>query len=392
MFSSRLPDRLTPNAVSRAIDAARRAGAALLDLTETNPTQCGLSSPPDVLSSLADPRGVRYEPDPRGMAEARRAIAAALVTPPATLDPDRLVLTASSSEAYGFLFKLLVSPGDAVLVPQPSYPLFDVLARLEGIVARPYRLEHHGAWSLDRVSVIDALSPDARAIVVVTPNNPTGSMLRAADREWLVAIAAARGLALISDEVFAGYPIHPRADATSLLGEARALTFVLGGLSKSVGLPQVKLGWIGASGPAPLVDEALDRLDVIADAYLSVSTGVQLAASRLLAEGIATRAAILARVTANLATLREAAAARPEVALLEPEGGWSAVLRVPAIAPEEDLVIRLITEAGVIVHPGYFFDFASEAFLVVSLLPAPDVFGRALDRLFAHLAALGSPR
>jgi aspartate/methionine/tyrosine aminotransferase len=322
--------------------------------------------------------------------DARRAVVASYGSLAGQLDPAHVFLTASSSEAYGWLFKLLASPGDSVLVPQPSYPLFEVLAQLEGIEARPYRLDYHGVWSIDRESLGAALTPSTRAIVVVTPNNPTGSMLRASDREWLAGRAAERALALVSDEVFADYPLSPRADAVSLAGEARVLTFVLGGLSKSVGLPQVKLGWIAASGPQPLLDEALERLDVIADAYLSVSTPVQLAAARLLETGASTRERIQLRIRRNLGVLRDALKTRPELSLLEPEGGWSAVLRVPAVASEEAIVLDLIRHAEVVVHPGYFFDFEDEAYLVVSLLPEPAVFDRGVERMLERVSAVGS--
>jgi hypothetical protein len=301
----------------------------------------------------------------------------------AHVDPGSIVLTASTSEAYAWLFKLLCDPGADVLVPQPSYPLFDLLTRLEGVTARPYHLEYHGVWALDRRSVERATSAATRAVLVVSPNNPTGSCLRAADREWLVSHAASRRLALISDEVFADYPLARRPDATSLLGEARALTFTLGGLSKSAGLPQVKLGWIVASGPAGDVAAALERLDVISDSYLSVSTPVQAAAPALLEAGSAIRRAIHARVRRNLDALRAAVTARPDVTLLDPEGGWSAVLRVPAVATEQAIVLRLLDEAGVLVHPGYFFDFPREAYLVVSLLPEPAAFDEAAGRLLS---------
>ena len=382
MFSSRLPATLAQNAFSRAVDALRRSGVPLLDLTETNPTMAGVAYPADVLAPLADPRGARYAPDPRGLVDARAAIAASYARDlSVSASADRIVLTASTSEAYALIFKLLCDPGQAVLVPRPSYPLFDLLTRLEGVEARPYALEYHGVWSIDRASVEAALRSDVRAVLVVNPNNPTGSMLRADDREWLVTLCAKRGAAIISDEVFAGYPLAPRADACSLAGEKRALTFALGGLSKSAGLPQVKLGWMLVDGPDAHVAETLERLDLITDTYLSVSTPVQLAAGRLIERGHAIRAAILSRVRGNLDVLRGAVRGYPAITLREPEGGWSAVLEVPATMGDEALVLKIVESAHVIVHPGYFFDFAGGAFLVVSLLPEPDVFRAALDRL-----------
>ena len=388
MFSSRLPARLAPNAVSLAVEARRRAGMSLFDLTETNPTTVGLSSPPELLSSLANPGALTYEPAPLGLGSAREAVAESYRRAGASVDPGRVVLAASTSEAYAWLFKCLCDPGDEILIPRPSYPLFDLLSTLEGVVARPYRLEYHGVWSIDRDSVEASVSHQTRALLVVTPNNPTGSMLRAADREWLVQFCAARDLAIISDEVFADFPLAPHADASSFLGERRALTFVLGGLSKSAGLPQVKLAWMVADGPAPLVDGALARLEVIADTFLSVSTPVQIAAPTLIAGGSVVCDAIRARVTGNLATLRTRVRAHPSVTLREPEGGWSAVIEVPALSDEDALVLRLI-DAGVLVHPGYFFDFPTEAFLVISLLPDPRLFVEALERLLP--VAVGAP-
>jgi hypothetical protein len=379
MFSSRLPATLAPNAVSRAVAALRQSGAPLIDLTETNPTVVGLPYPGDVLAAMSDPRARVYAPDPRGLAEARAAIAAEYAGARPPIAPDRVVLTSSTSEAYATLFKLLCNPGEAVLVPHPSYPLFELLTGLEGIDARPYALEYHGAWSIDRTSLEEALAADVRAVLVVSPNNPTGSMLRAEDGEWLAATCARHGLAIISDEVFADYPLSPRADAASLVGESRALTFVLGGLSKSAGLPQVKLGWILVDGPPAIASAALERLDVVTDTYLSVSTPVQVAAARLLAAGRTIRASIASRIRENLDLLRRLVRARPSITLREPEGGWSAVLEVPATMSDEALVLRLL-DAHVLVHPGYFFDFARGAFLVVSLLPRPDVFRDGVDR------------
>jgi aspartate/methionine/tyrosine aminotransferase len=389
MFSSRLPGALTTNAFSRAVDGLRTQGAALLDLTATNPTDVGLTDPADLLRPLADAAGARYVPAPLGLPGARAAVAADYARRGLDAPVDRIVLTASTSEAYALLFKLLCDPGDAVLVPQPSYPLFDLLTRLEGVAARPYRLEYHGTWSMDRASIEQAVTERTRALLVVTPNNPTGSMLRAGDRDWLERFCADHQLAVISDEVFADYPLSPRADACTLAGSREGLTFSLGGLSKSAGLPQVKLGWMLVGGPAPLARPALDRLELICDTYLSVSTPVQLAAPQLIAAGRAVRSAIGERLLTNLSALRRRVADHPSISLLEPEGGWSAVLQVPATTSEEALVLRLLEDAHVLVHPGYFFDFPREAFLVLSLLPEPGQFAAALDRLLP--IAAGAP-
>lgn len=388
MFSSRLPATLAPNLVSQAVAALRQSGVPLRDLTETNPTAVGLPYPDDLLAPLSDSRARVYAPDPRGLREARAVIAAEYASR-AAVSPDRIVLTSSSSEAYATLFKLLCNPGESVLVPHPSYPLFELLTGLEGVGARPYALEYHGVWSIDRESLEQAIDADVRAVLVVSPNNPTGSMLRADDREWLVGVCARRRLAIISDEVFADYPLAPRADASSFVGESRALTFVLGGLSKSAGLPQVKLGWMLVDGPPALATEALERLEVVADTYLSVSTPVQVAAARLIAAGRGIRAAITARVRENLEELRRAVADHPAITLRDPEGGWSAVLEVPATTSDEALVLRIL-DAHVLVHPGYFFDFTRGAFLVVSLLPRPEIFREAIARVLP-IAAGGRP-
>lgn len=372
MFSSRLPPHLAANAFSEAIADLRRQGVALVDLTVTNPTRVGVAYPAALLQSLADPAGLVYEPVPFG----RRATRALIWR-----NPDHVVLTASTSEAYSLLFKLLCDPGDAVLTPEPSYPLFELLTRLDGVEAVPYRLEHHGVWSIDRESVRASCTARTRAVLVVSPNNPTGSMLRAGDREWLVAFAAERGLALISDEVFAEYPIDPRPDASTLLGEDRVLTFTLGGLSKSAGLPQVKLGWIVVSGPAAEVDNALQRLEVICDTYLSVSTPVQVAGPALIDAGASIRAAIQARLMENYRVLLAEAQRHPAIRVLPPEGGWSVVLQVPATIGEDALVLQLLQDAHIIVHPGYFFDMSHGSHLVVSLLPEPSVFQAAMARV-----------
>ena len=391
MFSSRLPAALAPNTIARAVEAARTRGARLLDLTESNPTRVGLAYPEDLLRPLADPAGLRYAPEPFGLSSARDAVAAH-VRQTARLDVEsgRIVLSASTSEAYAWLFKLLCDPGDEVLVPAPSYPLFESLASLDAVRLAPYRLDAHDGWSIDRESLTRALSPRTRAILVVSPNNPTGSWLRAADRAWLLDLAAARGLAVIADEVFADYPLRRGPEAVSVLGPSPALTFVLGGLSKSAGLPQMKLAWTVAGGPKALVDDALARLEVIADTYLSVSTPVQVAASRLLEAGRAIRAQIQSRIDTNLSTLARLAGPDSAITLPEPEGGWSAVVRVPAIESEEHLVLRLLDEASVWVHPGYFFDFETDAWLVISLLPEPDVFAEAVARLRVHISAIST--
>jgi len=389
VFSSRLPAALGPNAITRAVSALRDRQVAFVDLTETNPTRVGLAYPANVLQSLADPAAAIYQPESLGLPSARAAIAAEYAADGAVIPADRVVLTASTSEAYALLFKLLADPGDQVLVPQPSYPLFESLTSLESVAAMAYHLDYHGVWSIDRDSFMRAANSRTRAVLVVSPNNPTGSMLRAADRDWLVSLCAERQWALIADEVFAGYPLRPARDAVSCAGEARALTFVLGGLSKSAGLPQAKLGWILVSGPDALVGHALERLDVMCDTYLSVSTPVQVAAPALLTAGRAIRDNIRARISTNLAALERIIGDSSSVTLLPPEGGWSVALRVPAVESEEALVLRLLNDHHVLVHPGFFFDFPSEAYIVVSLLPESSLFDKAMRTTVA--AVTGGP-
>jgi alanine-synthesizing transaminase len=386
MFSARTRWDLTPNRLAAVVARARAAGRPLLDLTETNPTRAGLVAPPQVLQALADPRGLRYQPDPRGLRSAREAVAADHARRGCAVDPDRVVLTASTSEAYAFLFKLLCDPGDSVAVPQPSYPLFEYLARLEDAEVATYPLRYDGEWHLGRGELEAALTPRTRAVVVVSPNNPTGSYLKGDEADALLALCAGRDLAVVADEVFADFELRddPRR-VTSLAGRPEALTFALGGLSKSCGLPQLKLAWIAVSGPG--AETALERLEVIADTYLSVSTPVQEAAAAILADLPALQAPIREQIGANLARLRADVARAPVVSLLEPEGGWSAVLRVPAHRSEDDWCARLVEDDGVLVQPGYFFDFPGEAFLVLSLLTPGDVFAEGTARLLARLAA-----
>jgi alanine-synthesizing transaminase len=396
MFSSRLPPSLAPNALTRAVQDLRASGVSWIDLTETNPTAVGLEYPADVLHALADPRARQYSPEALGLRVAREAIAGDYARRGRLVSPDRVVVTASTSEAYAILFKLLCDPGDAALVPQPSYPLFNLLAGLEAVALRPYRLLDDDGWSIDRRTVLealDAMTPAVRAVLIVSPNNPTGSILSRADVDWLAGECAPRDVALIVDEVFADYPLaarriedSPLADSPREQRDHPCLTFTLGGLSKSAGLPQVKLGWIAVGGPEARAVESLHRLDMICDTYLSVSTPVQLAAPALIQAGATVRAAIQARVLRNLAALREKLRARPELTLLEPEAGWFAVWQVPAIESEESLVLRLLTASHVLVHPGYFFDFSREAFLVTSLLPVPQVFDNGIGRV---LGAIG---
>jgi len=381
MFSSRLPADLAPTPLARAMATTRQSGD-VIDLTESNPTGAGFAYP-DLHAVFGDVDLVAYDPDPRGLAAAREAIAADYARRRVTVPADRILLTASSSESYAHLFKVLCDPGDGVLVPVPSYPLFDHLAGLEGIRVVPYRLEYHDGWHLDVDELARCLDDRIRAVLVVSPNNPTGSMLRRDDVDRLAALCGERQLALIGDEVFADYPLDATSSrAVSVIEQRTALAISLGGLSKSAGLPQLKLGWMALGGPNGLVQAALDRLDLVADTYLSVASPVQRATAGLLQLAPRIREQISARLTGNLSTLRRIAASYPACAVLPVDGGWSAVVRVPATRTDEEWALALAQQARVLVYPGYFFDFERDGYLVVSLLVIPADFARGIARLF----------
>jgi len=383
-FSDRLPADLAPNALARARDGRSEVP---FDLTVSNPTRCSLPYPVGLLETLARDEGLDYRPDPAGLPEARHAVAASYARRGIEVDPRRVILTASTSEAYGFLFKLLCDPGDRLLIPTPSYPLLQHLAALEGLRPLAYRLDAHGAWQPDVRSLDGA---GARAIVVVHPNNPTGSYVDRPVAAELLEACARAGAALIADEVFFDFPLVDRPDAASFAEEQRALTFTLGGLSKQLGLPQLKLSWIVVGGGEAEATRAVERLCFIADQYLSVATPVQLALEDLLLRGSSVHAAIHERCRRNLDALSRVVAGRGGVTLLRPAGGWSAVLRYPAVVDEERLALELLVEDGVAVHPGYFFDFPADGYLVVSLLPEGSVFDEGIARLLRRLGALGA--
>jgi len=386
MFSRRLPPHADLNALSHAIARRRIAGASIADLTESNPTRTGLCYPADLLRMLASDAALRYEPHPLGLRVAREAVARDHVRRQATVDPERVVLAASTSEAYSWLFKLLCDPGDAVLVPRPSYPLFEHLTALEGVGAVPFDLDYHGRWEID-FATLERAPRSTRALIVVSPNNPTGSYVSARELERLFALCRERAWALVADEVFADYPLEAEAPLTDIAARADVLTFSLGGLSKTVGLPQLKLAWLVVGGPFDMCVRALSGLELIADSFLSVSTPVQIAAPTLLECGGAIRAQIHHRLRENLAVLRQVARSFAACEVLKVEGGWSAVIRVPATRSEDQLVVDLLEAEGILVHPGYFFDFPNEAFLVVSLLPETGTLLDAVPRLLRYVSS-----
>lgn len=390
MFSSRIPGDFAMNRLSAAVASHRRGGRPLLDLTVSNPTKAGIVYPHDLLSSMGSPTSTTYSPEPFGAEHARSAVSRDYARRGISVALQRIVLTASTSEAYSVLFKLLCEPtGDDVLVPAPSYPLFEHLAQLDGVTPRSFVLEYHGRWELEEGSLDAAWTDRTRAVLAVSPNNPTGSVLSDAEFAAITSRCAQRGAALVVDEVFADYPLARAGEerSTVSLPQSDALTFRLGGLSKSVGLPQVKLGWIAVEGPDDLVAAALERLELICDTYLSVSTPVQVAAPDLIKRGAAVRTQIQQRIRANYALLESAVQAHPSIELLRADAGWTAVLRVPAGRTEEEIVLTLLSERDTLVHPGFFFDFAHEAFVVVSLLPEPHVFAEGVSRLLEHVHA-----
>ncbi len=390
MFSSRFTWSLHTNRLSRLLESKRAAGVEIFDLTESNPTQAQFNyNQKEILSALAAPQALRYEPAARGLLDARQAIADYYTSLGQRVPPDALHLTASTSEGYAYLFKLLANPGDEVLAPQPSYPLFDFLTALESVQRIHYPLRYHAAegWRIDIETLAASISTKTRAIIVVNPNNPTGSYLKSDELVALNSLCREHDLALILDEVFSDYSCgHESHRVTTAVGNEAALTFVMGGLSKTLGLPQMKLAWIHVSGPQALRQEAQERLDFISDTYLSVGAPVQHAVEKLLAQRQAMQQQILARITANDVFLREQAGNLREVAVLQREGGWCAVLAISKPFAEEPFTLNLLELDNVLVHPGYFFDFEKEGFLVVSLLTEPAIFREGAVRMLARLA------
>ena len=358
----------------------------MLDLTESNPTRAGFAYPSDeILGAFADARSLIYEPKPAGLQAAREAVAGYYAVRSHAVEPARILLTSSSSESYAWLFKLLADPGDEVLVPHPSYPLFEFLAQMESVRVTHYPLVYHDGWSIDTEALAAAVSGRTRAIVLVNPNNPTGSFVKRCDLDALVPLCAERGIALLSDEVFADYAFAPDAERVpSLTSVDGALTFCLSGLSKIAGLPQMKLGWIVIGGPPALRAEATERIELIADTYLSVGTPVQHALPKLLAAGENVQSRIASRVSENLRHLHAAIGDHSPAQVLRVEGGWYATLRVPRTRSEEEWCLDLL-EQDVLVQPGFFYDFESEAYLVLSLLTEAGTFREGVKRIVGRL-------
>jgi len=389
MFSRRLNWDFSSNRLSRLLEEKRAAGADVLDLTESNPTRAGFDYPADdVLGALTDARSLTYEPQPFGLRSAREAVAGYYQRRGQDVSTEDLMLTASTSEAYGFLFKLLGDPGDRVLIPRPSYPLFDYLASVESLAADSYSLVYDGSWSIDLETIRHRLSPRTRAVLLVHPNNPTGSFVKKTERDALVALCQERGLALIVDEVFADYALEEDATrSSSFVGESTVPTFVLSGLAKIAALPQMKLAWIWSGGPQGLHQEARQRLEQLGDLFLSVGAPVQHAAAQFLELAPAMQGAIRARLAENLAHLRSALPRSSPLEPLRTEGGWYAVLRCPQVRSSEQWALAFLESDDTLIHPGYLFDFPNEAYLVVSLLTPPGTFAQGIERLSLRVAA-----
>jgi alanine-synthesizing transaminase len=383
-FSVRTSWDLGESGFAAAIREARAAGRELIDLTVSNPTVCGFDYDAEaILAPLTGVGALTYDPDPRGMRLAREAVSGYYrdhgdgfkLGSEVTIDPDAVVLTTSTSEGYGYMFRLLCDAGDEVLVAQPSYPLFDFLADLEDVRLRPYPLFYDHGWWIDFVELEKRIGPRTKAIVVVHPNNPTGHATGAAERQRLEEICTRHGLALIVDEVFLDYPLAEEQLVSFAVGPHPVLTFCLSGMSKIAGLPQMKVGWIVGLGPEEAQRQAMGRLEVIADTFLSMNTPVQMALPGWLAGRKRVQRQILERVRRNLG-----AAQRTGVEVLRVEAGWSAILRLPQIG-EGDTAEFLLREAGVVVHPGSFYGIAESGRVVVSLLGFEQEFAEGLERI-----------
>src|SRR5215472_10858414 len=400
MFASRTDWSLTPNRLSVVIAERRAKGLPFIDLTQSNPTHCGFSvNAQGVVEALVNSCSLTYEPDPHGLLCARQAVAGYYGERGIQVDPEQIFLTTSTSEAYSYVFRLLANPGDNVLVPRPSYPLFDFLARLNDLELLSYPLMYYQGWRIDVEALLMRLNTRTKAVLVVHPNNPTGCFVRGKDLAVLTGCSQRRPLAIVADEVFADYafvaPVPPRPTALpissgsadrvlSFAAESEALTFTLSGLSKISAVPQMKLAWVIVSGPEELLRTALARLEVIADTYLSVSAPLAHALPELLESRRQVQPQILNRVRLNLRWLDEQLSRGAAVTRLETEGGWYVILRLPAVHTDEEWATELLRQDGVLVHPGHFYDLPYESHLIVSLLPFTEIFRQGVLRILAR--------
>jgi alanine-synthesizing transaminase len=383
MFAERTNWNLAGNRLSEALARHRAAGKRLLDLTASNPTECGFAYDAEaILAALRHTAALRYEPSPRGLESARVAVTEYYSTLDARLSVDDIFLTTSTSEAYSYVFRLLCDPGDQLLIPAPSYPLFGFLADVQDVKLVRYSLVYDHGWQIDFHGLQNAVTPRTRGVMCVNPNNPTGHFVKEEELTRLNELCAERGMALIADEVFLDFALAD-AKPASFAGNAGALTFAMSGLSKIAGLPQMKMAWVIASGPEGLKWQALERLEVIADTYLSPNAPVQLATPVFLAHRHGFQKQVMARVRKNLRELDQQLGAQKNCSRLQVEGGWYVVLRVPATKSDEELAIELLTKSDVYVHPGHLFDFAAEGYLVMSLITREEEFADGVGRILS---------
>jgi len=385
MFSQRTGWRLIPNRFTQAQQVLLASGRKLLDLSISNPTRAGFDYDADaILLALSNPKALDYDPQPLGLRSAREAVAGYYRSRGESVDPESLVLTSSTSEGYSYVFRLLCNPGDEVLVPKPSYPLFEFLADLQDVKLVPYTLIYDHGWQIDFPSLDTVVSPRTRAVVVVHPNNPTGSFVTEQERSALNRYCRQHNLSLIVDEVFLDYSLDNIARPTFATNHD-ALTFTLSGVSKISALPQMKLAWIATSGPGEHVNAAQERMEVIADTYLSLSAPIQFAAPVLLEQRRRMQPLLLDRVRTNLSELDRQLGRQEPCRRLDVEGGWYAVLRVPATQSDEDLAIDLLRKHSVLVHPGHFYDFLGDGYLIVSLITPSQDFQQGIAGILKFL-------
>lgn len=384
-FSRRTGWERQTNEITSLYDRLKQEGAEVIDLTLSNPTACGIKYPgQEILSALSAPENLTYAPDSKGLIAARTAVAGLYRQKGIEIDPEDIFLTASTSEAYSYIFRLLADPDDTILFPSPSYPLFQFLGEINDVRLEFYPLVYDSGWQMDLGGLIEQLHPRVKAVVLVNPNNPTGNYISSKEFEHLNKICSSRNISLISDEVFFDFPLTD-IRPVSLAGSRDALSFTLGGVSKMLGLPQMKLSWIIVNGPPPLADEARQRLEIIADTFLSANIPAQNALGAWLQYREDIQGQINRRIRENFTWLKQETAGLKGSRLLNAQGGWYAVLEVSDSKTEEEWVMKLLNKYQVFVHPGFFYDFTGGTFLVVSLLPGPALFKEGMTRLLSRV-------